>query len=297
MTRLEYQLTHDALFKMLFVKYPKLLKGLVADLLELDLESIGEFVIRNPEMPPEQAGDKFCRLDITMTLDGRRINLEVQVRDEGDYPARALFHWAREYSTALAEGGEYRELPRAIIISILDFNLFECVEFHSEYGALEVRRHTPLSENFCLHFFELPKLKGPLSAARGLELWLTLFKAKTEEDLARLEALEVPIMKQAIEAYRSVAVSPEFQELERMRSKTRHDEAQALGNAERKGLRKGLQKGLRKGRLEGRQEGRQEGRLEGRLGVARKLMAMGLPINEIMDAADLTPEEFEKLKS
>ena len=52
---------------MLFVQYPELLKKLVADLLGIPLQSIGQFVIRNPEMPPENLGDKFCRLDINMT--------------------------------------------------------------------------------------------------------------------------------------------------------------------------------------------------------------------------------------
>jgi len=44
----------------------------------------------------------------------------------------------------------------------------------------------------------------------------------------------VPIMSEAIVAYRHVAASPELREVERMRSKARHDEAQALRNAERK---------------------------------------------------------------
>ena len=42
-------------------------------------------------------------------------------------------------------------------------------------------------------------------------------------------------MSEAIMAYRHVAASPEFRELERMRSKARHDEAQALYNAEKRG--------------------------------------------------------------
>jgi len=41
-------------------------------------------------------------------------------------------------------------------------------------------------------------------------------------------------MSEAIEAYRHVAASPELREAERMRSKARHDEAQALAYAERK---------------------------------------------------------------
>ena len=42
-------------------------------------------------------------------------------------------------------------------------------------------------------------------------------------------------MTEAIVAYRHVATSPELREIERMRSKARHDEAQALKNAERRG--------------------------------------------------------------
>ena len=40
-------------------------------------------------------------------------------------------------------------------------------------------------------------------------------------------------MSEAIQAYRHVAASPEFREKERLRSKARHDEAQALLNAKR----------------------------------------------------------------
>jgi len=45
------------------------------------------------------------------------------------------------------------------------------------------------------------------------------------------EKLEVPIMSEALQAYRHVAASDEFKEKERMWAKARHDEAQALYNA------------------------------------------------------------------
>ena len=42
-------------------------------------------------------------------------------------------------------------------------------------------------------------------------------------------------MKQAIGAYRSITATPEFREMERLRSKARHDEAQALRKARLEG--------------------------------------------------------------
>ena len=101
MTPLKFKMTHDLLFKMLFVKYPNLLRKLVAVLLDISCDSITEFAIANPEIPPENLGDKFCRLDINMTVNGQRVDLEVQVENESNYPERSLFIWAKEYSTGI----------------------------------------------------------------------------------------------------------------------------------------------------------------------------------------------------
>ena len=112
--------------------------------------------------------------------------------------------------------------------------MFNCAEYHSESQALEVTRHEPLTNKFCMHYFELPKIPKTVSKDDGLKLWLALFNAKTEEELKQIEALEVPIMTQAIEAYRHITTTDEFKELERLRSRARHNEASALGHARRK---------------------------------------------------------------
>ena len=83
MAKLKYTFKNDVLFKMLFVRQPELLKKLVAELLEIRFESIERFHITNPEMPPENIGDKFCRLDVNMTIDGRQVDLEIQRQNDG----------------------------------------------------------------------------------------------------------------------------------------------------------------------------------------------------------------------
>jgi predicted transposase/invertase (TIGR01784 family) len=231
MTELEFSLTDDILFKMLFIYYPDLLKQLVARLLGIPLESIEEFLITNPNMPPVVIDGKRCRLDIAMTIDGQRVDLEIQVRDEGDYPERSLYYWAREYGTAMVKGMKYNELPRTIVVSIVGFSLFACEEYHSEFRALEVTRHTQLTDRLSLHYYELEKLPNFLDAGDELLLWLKLFIAKTEEDLQQIKALGVPIMEEAIQAYRHVSASDELKELERLRESAWANEASALGHA------------------------------------------------------------------
>jgi len=235
MIKLEHNLTNDILFKMLFTKHQELLKQFVASLLELDHRKIKQFTVTNPEIPPEEVGKKFCCLDINMTVDGEFVNLELQVENEGNYPERSLYHLARALSSNLKAGQDYKIIPRTIMINILGFSLFANPnKIHSEFRVLEVKTHELLTDKAAMHFFELPKLTKEPVADNGWQIWLKLISAKTEEDLAVIEALEVPIMKKAINAYRRVSTSAEYAEIERMRDKADHDEAQALGNAERR---------------------------------------------------------------
>jgi len=235
MTKLKYTFKTDLLFKILFVKYPDLLKQLVCELLGIKLESIGEFLIINPEMPPETLNDKFCRLDINMTVNGQRVNLEIQVEKQKSYPERALFNWAREYSTSLPVSRDYKDLPRTIIISIINFNLFKCDEYYSEFQPLEINRHELLSDRMSLLFFELNKLPANINEKNMLLLWLSLFKAETAKELKRIEKLEVPIMNQAINAYYNITAESEFKERVRLWEKARRDEASFLSDAREEG--------------------------------------------------------------
>jgi hypothetical protein len=78
MTELKYRFTYDTLIKLLFVKYPDLLKRLVATILGIAVDSITEFIITNPDIPPEAIGDKFCKLDINMVVN-IDVNSELEV--------------------------------------------------------------------------------------------------------------------------------------------------------------------------------------------------------------------------
>jgi predicted transposase/invertase (TIGR01784 family) len=166
-----------------------------------------------------------------MEVDGQLVDLEIQVADKGNYPERSLYYWARDYSSALKTGQKYIDLPRTVHISIVAFKMFDCKEFHSEFQLLEVSRRVPLTDKQVLHYFELPKLPKTVTADNTLELWLSLFKAETEEDLEVLSNMEVPEMAEAVKVYHQITVTPEFRERERLYEKARHDEASALHHA------------------------------------------------------------------
>ena len=118
------------------------------------------------------------------------------------------------------------------------------------------------------HFFELRKLPDEVSEKDALLLWLSLFKAETEEDLEKIKGMGVPTMNQAINAYYTITASSEFREIERLREKARHDEAQALHHA----------------------------RMERNIEIARTMLADGEPVSKIMRYTGLTTKELESIK-
>ena len=118
------------------------------------------------------------------------------------------------------------------------------------------------------HFFELSKLPSDVDEDDMLLLWLSLFKAETEEELEKIKEMEVPVMSQAINAYYTITASSEFREKERLRAKARHDEAQALYNADR----------------------------NAKIGIARNMIEDGEPIEKIIRYTGLTKESIENLK-
>ena len=230
--KLEYTFKNGLLFKMLFLEYPHLLEKLAAALLGIPLESISSFQITSNELKMKEIGEKFCKLDSSMMLDNKRVNLEIQLESEGNYPERALFHFARIYLSSLPIGDDCSVPPRTIIISIVDFLLFDCEETHSEFKVMEVKRHIPLTDKCELHFFELPKMDNliPSNMSCERDLWLALLNAETERELDELVAGGGAVLSEAIQALRTVADSEEFRNLESLRTKASLDEAQALIN-------------------------------------------------------------------
>ena len=247
MSKLKHRFTTDLLFKQLFKKNPHLLKQLVSQLLKIPINNITQFEVRDTEIPPATIDSKYCRLDILMTVESQQVNLEVQVDNRGDFLERALFYWARIYSGALPVGGKYVDLPRTIIISIVDFIIFDdFTGFHSEFQLLEVTRNTPLIDKQVLHFFELPKLPKKIDKNDLLLMWLALFKAGTEEDLKMIEGMGVDEISEVVTAYRTLSKSPEFREMERLREKAEFDEASALRHARDEGTLQGEKRANKK---------------------------------------------------
>lgn len=95
---LDFRLTNDCMFHVVFQKNPKALLGLCASLLHMHPEEIRSVEVLNPFEFKAMPTDKTFILDLKVMLnDDSILNFEVQVVDEADWPERSLTYACRTF--------------------------------------------------------------------------------------------------------------------------------------------------------------------------------------------------------
>ena len=82
------------------------------------------------------------------------VNIEIQVLNYGNYKERTLFYWAKMYTSELQKNDDYLNLKNAFAINVIDFNLFDCREYHSTFKIFEEHRQEFLTDKFRIDFLE-----------------------------------------------------------------------------------------------------------------------------------------------
>jgi predicted transposase/invertase (TIGR01784 family) len=248
----------------MFVENIDLLHDFLASALEIPYDSIKNIKIQNTELLPNSIDGKLSRMDIKMRVDNRVINIEMQIGNETDFRDRALYLWAMLFTGELKRGNEYEELKPSITINIIDFNRFNCPEFHSHFTVMEVNRHEILSDKCGIHFFELKKIAKKVNRDNKKELWLQLINAETREDFDMLNQTGVAPIQKAVYVLHQMSEDEKIRELAWQREVALHDYASDV-----------------KGTV---------------INVAKKLIGMGLSVEQISEATGLSPERIEALQ-
>mgnify|MGYP004534739325 FL=1 len=250
----------DIIFKRVFgnEQNEEIIAAFISDMLDIPRNRITHVEIKNVELLPEEIDQKFSRLDLNLIVDGRKVNIEMQVNKEAAYKERTLFYWAKLYSEDLESGADYSELSQTICVNIINFNLFDCENYHSHFLLKEKERDEIMTDKLAIHFFELKKV-GKFKKNKRMEDWLTLINAETEGDLMALQqSTTIPEIQKTIVILREMSADEQIREEARRREKRLHDEATALGHAKREGIEEGRAEGEAIGEARGRAEGKSQ---------------------------------------
>ncbi|MDE7137113.1 MAG: Rpn family recombination-promoting nuclease/putative transposase [Ruminococcus sp.] len=239
----------DLVFKKIFgdVRNTDILTDFLATVLEINPSEITEVEILDNEVVPDVLISKFSRLDLRITINRTTsVNIEIQVLNYGNYKERTLFYWAKMYTGDLQKQEDYLNLKNTIAINVIDFNLFDCKEYHSTFKIFEKHRQELLTDKFRIDFLELRKAKeckerGSMTDKK--QMWMDFLNTNAEDDetLERL-ASGSPVMQKAVAVLRKMSADEkELYEIEQ-REKAVRDEVSARNYERQQGIKQGAEK-------------------------------------------------------
>ena len=187
--KLPFMLTNDYMFKVVLQTDETILCALLCSLLDLTPGDIHSIVITNPFVPGATIRDKDTILDIRLVLNGNRlINLEMQIKNKGDWPERSLCYLCRTFDN-LEKGAPYRNVTPAHHIGILNFSLPHMQkQFYSHYYMINEKTQEIFSDKLRLSVLNLTQagLATEHDRQSGLTRWAAAFKATTWEEYQML---------------------------------------------------------------------------------------------------------------
>jgi len=196
---MRYRLTNDYLFKQLLQRNQHVLKALICSLLHFSPDQVADAIVTNPIILGEQITDKTIILDVNVVFNnGSRINMEMQVVNERNWPERSTLYACRNFAD-LNEGEKYKDIKPVYQVGFLDFTLFpEQPVFYSTYKLMDLKTQHIFTEKLSIRIIDLTEINLATEEDKryNIDRWARLFKAQTWEEIKMLAAQDT-IMEDA----------------------------------------------------------------------------------------------------
>ena len=281
-------LTNDYVFKRVFAKEgnEEILKDLLESILDTKIEKVE---VKNPELPKDIFDQKAGILDVKVQIDKDKIcDVEMQVTNQKNIEHRSTYYLGMLVSEQLDKGHEYNEIKKSISINLLNFNYYKRNSYHQiahmkfedtkeeEYVDLGYAKEDEIAtKDIEMHFIEIPKfIKKNPGAKTKLEQWLWLLVGKGGK--IKMAEKENEKIKEASIIVEKMSMDEKEWEAYRSRRLAELNYNSGIGDAKREGIEKGT-----------KNEKKQ---------IAKKLLKMGMTIEEICEATGLTKEEIKNIE-
>lgn len=264
----------DVIFRNLFgnEKNEDVIRSFIADLLEIPAETIWHISVSSADLSPE-----FMGSNLVLNINGDIINIELQINKTADFKTKALYEWSKLYTNGINENCGLATFKKTICINIINFNIFDCKEYHSSYKVMERERREVLTDKFGIHFFELKKVEQS-KENKPMEDWLRLISAETEEEIMAIQqTTSNPEVKKAIEILEQISADEQIRKEAYQLEKALLEKSSALKSA--------------------KQDGIEEGKMQSKVEIVNNLVSdMDFDLESALKAANITMEQYNKYK-
>ncbi|PID74960.1 MAG: hypothetical protein CSB28_00460 [Desulfobacterales bacterium] len=225
------------------------------------LNPLSVLLLTTPFNLKEFDNDKESILDVrAQAKDQRIINVEIQTARQGFYVHRSLYYWARLYQGQLKNGEAYDILSPVICINLLDFTIFDAIKEPHSCFLIAEKDHPEyvLTNDFQLHFYEMPKYQENAQSQNQLERWACFFQCEGKSEKG--ETMEIllkndPILTRAHKEYVRFTEDKELRMAYEAREKYHRDQLFMLSSAKREGIKEGIEQGLSRAAAEMKRSG------------------------------------------
>lgn len=239
---------------------------------KLNLDNNRHLVGKYPE-------EKLGIVDLKATLDNGTIcDIEIQLADNKDTAERFLFYWSRIYSGQLIKGDDYGKLNKVIGIIILDYELEKTREIQNLSTKWKIRevstgKQIELTDVFELYIIEIPKAKRILNKEPKNELaqWVMFINDPNESEVSKIMKYNKEI-EEAMNELEKISKDKELRRVAELREKAIRDEKNGLRHAKEEGIKEGIEQ------------------------VAKKMLELNIPIQDIINITGLQEKQILELK-
>ena len=288
----------DLTFKKIFGEHKDLLISLLNALLPLaDDEQIESVEYLSPELVPDTYVGKNSIVDVRCRdVKNRQFIVEMQMLWTEAFKQRVLFNASKAFVRQLDKKRKYELLQPVYSLNLVNETFIKEYpdEFIHNYNVVHELHSNEIIDGLHFTFVELPKFQAhSIKEKKMAVLWLR-FLTEIDEQTKEVpqELLDNPETSKALKTVEESAMSKD--EL------LAYDDFWDKLGAERLLLvdsnRRSMEEGREEGRKEGREEGLKEGRKKGRADVARNLLSIGMPLEDIAKVTGLEIKDIEQLK-
>lgn len=270
MTETKLNLKNDIIFKAFFCRKgnEEFLVDFLNALLKIEIKQI---VIREEGGLQQLSGkEKGGRLDIQAILnDGVIVNIELQIQNERNIRERTTLYSSKVLAREVTKGSKYEDIKQVIMVNILDYEMLGFEEYISETAiVLDKHREYEVLKGIKWYFIELPKFRrAHPDMEKKINQWLAFIDDYDKEAIKLAEKNNKTLERARFEM-NYLTGDAAVRRLAELREKWEMDRNSDIYYA--------------------KEEGKEE--------VAKKLIKMKLPIEQIIEATGLSKEQIEKLK-
>lgn len=286
----------DRVFKLILTS-PEAKPGLINLISGILGHNVVDVVVHANELPPESIQEKAERFDVNCKIDdGSQVNLEMQASHmqedlDGQHrnlKGKGVYYLTDLHSSQPAKGlRRYDRLARSYQITFCSYTVFPDLP---DYVNSFSMRHDITGELLCdairMTFVELSKLskvlEKPVSDMTALDKW-SVFLRYAPDPQYRNAVNKVIESEEVLQMAGNLLMSISQDERER-----------AVFRSRRK-FQTDLQSDLATAEDNGRQAGRAEGRAESKILIARNLVKIGIPLDQIAKVVELPLGELKVL--